>query len=366
MSYTYNLPKKIHCERASASHVQGIAVDTAKKYIYVSFTTSLCKYDLDGNLIGSVIGLTGHLGCLAFNRENGKVYGSIEYKHDGIGKGIIKALGNAELAEEDAFYIAIFDVDKIDRLDMDAEKDGVMTAVYLPEVVADYAGTGEGGAEHRYCCSGIDGTAIGPIFGAGKDSPTRLFVAYGVYGKVERNDNDHQVILQYDWREFEKVAKPLSQLAPHHSGIDCEEKYFLYTGNTTYGIQNLEYDAFTGDYFAAVYVGKKPEFPNYAMYRIDGSIAARDAELLGVGENGKLLTLKAAGEFHEASGVYGYRFPHGSTGLFSVGDGHFYISHHSRYEAESSTPEKKVYVYATDTNLYRLVEGTELFEPVND
>ena len=362
MSNINSLPKNIHCERASASHVQGIAIDTAHEHIYVSYTTSLCKYDINGNLLGSVIGLTGHLGCLDFNDGDGKVYGSIEYKHDGIGKGIIKALGNASLADEDAFYIAIFDVDKIDRLDMDAEKDGIMTAVYLPEVVADYSGTGEGGAEHRYCCSGIDGTAIGPIFGAGKDSPTRLFVAYGVYGKNERNDNDHQVILQYDWRKFAEVAKPLSQLAPHHSGIECEEKYFLYTGNTTYGIQNLEYDALTGDYFAAVYVGKKPQFPNYAMYRIDGSVAAEDAELVGVGEKGKLLTVKAAGEYHEESGIYGYRFPHGSTGLYSIGNGYFYISHHSRYEAENSTPEKRIYVYGTDTKLYKLVEGTELFE----
>ena len=357
-----NVPKKIRCERASASHVQGIATDTAHEYIYVSYTTSLCKYDINGNLIGSVIGLTGHLGCLDFNDGDGKVYGSIEYKHDAIGKGIIKALGNASLAEEDAFYMAIFDVDKIDRLDMDAEKDGVMTAVYLPEVVKDFKGVGENGQEHTYSCSGIDGTAIGPVFGAGKDSPTKLFVAYGVYGNVDRKDNDHQVILQYDWRSFSEVAKPLSQLAPHHSGIECEEKYFVQTGNTTYGIQNLEYDAFTGDYFAAVYVGKKPEYPNYAMYRIDGSVAAVDAPLKGLNESGKLLTLKKAGEYHAESGVYGYRFPHGSTGLYSFGDGNFYISHHYRYEAEDSTAEKKKYVFGSDVTLYKIKEDNELFE----
>ena len=359
-----NVPKKIRCERASASHVQGIAIDTAHEYIYVSYTTSLCKYDINGNLIGSVIGLTGHLGCLDFNDGDGKVYGSIEYKHDAIGKGIIKALGNASLAEEDAFYMAIFDVEKIDRLDMDAEKDGVMTAVYLPEVVKDFKGLGENGQDHTYSCSGIDGTTIGPVFGAGKDSPTKLFVAYGVYGNVDRKDNDHQVILQYDWKSFTEVAKPLSQLEPHHSGIECEEKYFVYTGNTTYGIQNLEYDAFTGDYFAAVYVGKKPEYPNYAMFRIDGSVAAVDAPLKGLNETGKLLTLKKAGEYHEESGVYGYRFPHGSTGLYSVGNGNFYISHHYRYEAADSTEEKKKYIFGTDTKLYALKEDDQLFELV--
>jgi len=360
----FEIPKKIHCERASASHVQGIAIDTAHKYIYISYTTSLCKYDMEGNLIGSVIGLTGHLGCLDFNDGDGKVYGSIEYKHDAIGKGIIKALGNASLADEDAFYIAIFDVDKIDRLDMDAEKDGVMMAVYLPEVVKDFKGVGENGEEHTYCCSGIDGTTIGPVPGAGKDSPTKLFVAYGVYGNNDRHDNDHQVILQYDWKSFSEAAQPLLQLAPHHSGIECEEKYFVYTGNTTWGIQNLEYDAFTGDYFAAVYLGKKPEFPNYAMFRVDGSVSARDEELRGVGENGEVLTLKQAGEYDEASGVYGYRFPHGSTGLYSFGNGYFYISHHMRYEAAESTPEKKIYVYGTDIKLYRYTDDNALFELV--
>lgn len=38
----------------------------------------------------------------------------------------------------DAFYVAIFDVDKITRPDMDAETDGRETAVYLKEVVDDY------------------------------------------------------------------------------------------------------------------------------------------------------------------------------------------------------------------------------------
>lgn len=48
-----------------------------------------------------------------------------------------------------------------------------------------------------------------------------------------------------------------------------DSKYFVYTGNTTYGIQNLEYNPCTGYMFAAVYQGKKPGFPNYPMYVID-------------------------------------------------------------------------------------------------
>jgi hypothetical protein len=45
----------------------------------------------------------------------------------------------------------------------------------------------------------------------------------------------------------------------HKSGPDAPEaKYFVYTGNTTFGVQNLEYDAYTGDFLAAVYNGRKP------------------------------------------------------------------------------------------------------------
>ena len=95
-------------------HIQGITVDLKKGFIYYSFTTKLIKATLSGEIVGSVDGLMGHLGCIDFNEEDGRVYGSLEYKNDSIGKGILRALGSGEQLE-DAFYIAIFDVDKIDR-----------------------------------------------------------------------------------------------------------------------------------------------------------------------------------------------------------------------------------------------------------
>ena len=196
-----SLPRSIDGGKWNTGHVQGITLDTAHQYVYYSFTTMLIKTDLQGNLIGTVDGLLGHLGCIDFNDEDGKVYGSLELKHDSIGQGIMKKLGK-QIAEEDSFYIAIFDVDKIDRVGMDAEKDGIMTAVYLPEVVDDYCSKAKDGKDHRYACSGIDGTAFGPVFGAPADSPSMLMVAYGVYGDNERTDNDYNVIMQFDWRKF--------------------------------------------------------------------------------------------------------------------------------------------------------------------
>src|SRR5690606_20923468 len=61
-----------------SGHVQGIAVDRQRGYIYYSFTDLLAKYDFHGNLIGTLVGWTGHLGDLDFNAADGHIYGSLE------------------------------------------------------------------------------------------------------------------------------------------------------------------------------------------------------------------------------------------------------------------------------------------------
>ena len=261
--------------------------------------------------MGSVKGLVGHLGCIAFNALDGKVYGSLEFKNDAIGKGILKSIGyTGEI--KDGFYIACFDVEKINRLDMDAERDGVMRAVFLQEVYDDYSADG-----HRLGCSGIDGTTFAPAIGETGEA-NRLYVAYGVYGDTTRDDNDHQVILQYDISNWDTYAQPLNQLNMHRCGpVNPDAKYFVYTGNTSWGIQNLEYDPYTGDLFAAVYKGQKPQFPNYSMFVIKGAQTPVWEELAGYGgEMGKVLALKGEGN----------DFSYGSTGIISLGDGRFYFS----------------------------------------
>ena len=68
--------KNQHSIRVSGfdtGHVQGLAVDAAGEYLYISFTTCLVKTDMAGNLVGSVKGLAGHLGCSAYCREDGRV-----------------------------------------------------------------------------------------------------------------------------------------------------------------------------------------------------------------------------------------------------------------------------------------------------
>ena len=194
-------PRRVSSGFWPEGHVQGIAIDEVGGYIYFSFTTILLKTDLAGNPVGSVCNIVGHLGCITFDPDRRRVYGSLELKHDAIGRGIVSRTGK-ELAAEDAFYLVSFDCDAITALNMDAEvtdDDGrsVMTALYLPDVVRDYTETDEvSGKPHRYGCSGIDGTAYGPVFGQSPDSQKKIMVCYGVYSDEERVDNDHQVILQ--------------------------------------------------------------------------------------------------------------------------------------------------------------------------
>ena len=311
-------------------HIQGIAVDRKGGYIYYSFTTKLVKATLDGEIIGSLDGLVGHLGCIAFNEDDGRVYGSLEYKNDNIGKGILNALGDSE-KYEDGFYIARFDVDKIDRLDIPAENSGIMNCIYLSEVVSDYLGVGKNkkGEEvpHRYGCSGIDGTTFAPLPAKSGDSKKYLYVSYGVYFDTEREDNDHQVILCYDIADWDSYARPLDQKNMHKSGPEKPlHKYFVYTGNTSFGVQNLEYDRHTDSILMAVYRGYKPEFPNYDLFALDLTREAKVEKLVGIGEEGELLSLKKIGKNREGEEIYGWYFPHGSTGLYSFGNGEWLIS----------------------------------------
>ena len=312
------------------SHVQGIAVDKKREYVYISFTTEFVKADMKGNVVGSVKGLLGHLGCIAYNYDDGKVYGTLEYKDDEIGKGIAHSTGKT--VSRNAFYIASFDVEKIDRIGMDAEKDNVMRTVFVNEVYNDFSAEG-----HRYGCAGMDGTTFAPIPGE-KNGKMYLYVAYGIYSDLDRDDNDYQIIVRYDTSDWDKYAQPLNQQNVHTSGPEKpDSKYFVYTGNTNYGIQNLEYDTATGYMFAAVYRGKKEEFPNYSMFAVDRTVSPCSEMLKGINEKHETLPLAKVFEQDEKTGIYGSRFPHGNTGMISLGDGYFYMSEPYRKEDRFGT-----------------------------
>lgn len=323
-------------------HVQGIAADTEKKFMYYSYTTDFCKYGFDGELAGSVGGFIGHIGCMCFDPERRKVYASLEYKNDEIGKGLHNRIGTGEV--KDGFYIVIFNVDEINETGLSSEDCGAVNAAYLCEVVNDYHADGLCGP-HKYGCSGIDGVTLMPLPGC-RDGKKYLAVAYGIYGDVNRTDNDNQVILFYDTDEIEKCARPLTQSAPHTSGPLCRFRTFLYTGNTTYGVQNLEYDPYTGNTFVCVYPGKKQQYENYYLFVIDGRKPAVLTDVKGTGEVGLNLSL--------LPGQSSY-FPYGSTGVASLSDGRFYISEPSRTQNGGNTTEVVMYSYSEETGFTRLI-----------
>lgn len=333
------LPSTVFSGYQGKHHVQGIAVDVKRGCIYFSFTTRLIKTDLRGNLIGSVDGLTGHLGCLTVNPADGRIYGSIEYKDDKIGVGIA---GEAAKNRESAFYIAIFDGSKITRPDMKPTDNNVMSTVYLGNVVKDYYAKVKNQGktvDHRYGCSGIDGVSFGPKPGKTMAEPV-LYVAYGIYGDTERTDNDYQVLLTYDTSDWKKYERPLEQDNPHHSGpAKYLNRYFVYTGNTNWGIQNLDYDPDTNSLLAAVYKGKKSDFPNFSLFSIDLDNPAKMEKLRGFDskEKGLVLPLRKMGIFDEKSNTYGWHFKDGATGICCLGNGLFYISRNSSKPQQSST-----------------------------
>ena len=344
----FHFPKDIFSGSYKTGHCQGIAVDAERGYVYYSFTTAIIKTDLTGKLVGSAYGLLGHLGCIAYNPADNRVYGSLEYKNDAIGRGILKANGQESI--DDGFYIAIIDCEKLNRIDMDAANDGVMTAVYLRDVVEDYhAAVTENGREvlHRYGCSGIDGLTIAPV--PGTDGPRdHVIVAYGIYSDTERADNDHQVLLSYPLSALTEYEKPLSQDTMHHSGPETPEaKYFVFTGNTNWGIQNLEYDPYTGNFFACVYTGKKPQFPNPPMFVIDGHKPAVKQKLAGLAEEGLTLSLDAA------TGRNGLPFGYGSTGFYAFGNGYYAVSQDGHTEAGHDT---HVRLYRMENGQFVIVE----------
>ena len=236
------------------------------------------KTDLQGNVLGSVNGLLGHLGCLEFNAEDGRVYGSLEYKNDGI-----------------------------------------------------------------------DGVSFGPAFGM-KDDRNYLTVAYGVYGDTTRTDNDYQVLLQYDIASWHDYERTISQEKMHQEGpAEPDGQYFVFTGNTSYGVQNLEYDPQSGLWLMAVYNGKKSCYPNYSLFAADGSSKPAKQTLKGVPYRAEawVVPLAELGEKDAASGISGWKKAMGSTGLESLGNRHYLVAK-SFSTQEGSGAKLRIYRFDPD------------------
>ena len=350
------------------SHCQGSAVDDALEYMYFSFTTKLVKVRIaTGEVVGTVSGWSGHLGDLTY--YDGKIYGSLEYYYP-IG----------------SFYVAVFDGEKIVG---ETSHEACMCTMYLSEVNYDY--THQLGEEwsieedpnaegHAYGCSGIDGISIGKIPG-GDGEDIALMVCYGIYGNTFRSDNDYQVMLQYDLDSFlsfdssgrtsikRECGDILDQNHYHTKGPNLSAKYFIYTGNTTYGVQNLEYDTLSDTYIMAVYDGAKEAFPNYDVFYLDGKAKPVYQELnLGTrqelyrdlpnssGEetmdHGYTLSLAQVGVKDMDSGIWGSNNTGADmdTGVVHLYGNYYYIAQTDTTSDDLETATARLFFYDRDND----------------
>jgi hypothetical protein len=330
-------------------HVQGVAIDKKNGYLYYSYTNKIVKSDLEGNIIGSISGFFGHIGCIDYNEDDGKVYASLEYKHDVIGQIVLSGSNVAE-AFDDGFYVAIFDVDKITKGDYNiSEHPDMMKTVFLPEVLADYKGNGfnKNGEEvpHKYGCSGIDGLCIAPLPGE-KSRNKFLYVAYGIYSDVTRDDNDHQVILCYDLNSFSDYAKAFDQKAMHTDGPGkADYRFFVYTGNTEFGVQNMSYDEKSNLILMATYPGAKKEFDNYSLFAIDLTQKPSEGKIKGTNESGLALSLRSSDSTGKKP-LSGWHAKLGVFGMCYIDDGYYYLAESIKENGKYSA---NIYLHRFDT-----------------
>jgi hypothetical protein len=122
------------------------------------------------------------------------------------------------------------------------------------------------------------------------------------------------VLLQYNVSDWSRYASPLVETAPHHLGpATLAGKYFVRTGNTRFGVQNLAYDEVLRRWFMGVYQGDKPSFPNYLLFAVDAATQPRSADLVGVTgahgsrwTQGKLIALSPDGLQDHSTGIRGW------------------------------------------------------------
>jgi len=328
------------------SHCQGIAVDRQNEYIYYSYTHTFVKCDFKGNVIGTITGIKGHLGDVCFNEEDGKVYSTLNPP----GK---KAL-----------YVAIIDVDNLDEIGLNAAKSGLIRTVHIKDAFADFSATvtvNEKEYKKRYGVSGLDGITFGPSFETGKGN--FLTVACGILSETERPDNNYQILLQYDISTWWKIySEPLSYKTYHQSGPACNGKYFLYTGNTNYGVQTMTYFDEMNLWLLNVYQTKKSSYRKYTLFTIDGDIKPVEKELLGQPEPDvqKVLTLYRDGDYDSKNDIYGWYSEKGSLGIEYIGDCLFYIIHPFKTWYETQTAVAYLYVWdSSQSSPFTLAAGID-------
>ena len=199
-------------------HMQGFS--KSENFMYWSFTDSIVKTTMNGTVKCQAEIHGGHLGDIDY--YDGKIYGSY----------LKNSLPGHAWEDWTGFKIYVFNAD-----DLQVEK-------ILNLDICDYYKSITCTPEDTRGFQGIDGVAIAPDPVSGEMS---MFVACALYtGEKYAN----QIILQFTL-DGEYITE-------HH----------IPTGNTVYGIQNLDYDAENKEFWFTTYGASQPYQPKEVLYCI--------------------------------------------------------------------------------------------------
>ena len=323
----------------TTNHVQGVATNLFGDIFYYCFTDRLVVQKSNGEIVGSVVGIPGHMGDLAFNPDDGRVY--VSYMKIATSD----FARQTEMRNQKNAYVLIFDVDKIDRMNM--SPDGIVTCVYVGEKIQELANTHGYDYGTKYDDLNIGGKygvvnalgnlAIGPAFGE-NDGKTYVTCVLSQPGNAlstdsgkfayDREDNDYFVIAQFDVAELNRYEVPFSGLDEASGPKDFDGMYFYYAGQHDYGVQVMSYDAYRNMYVLATYALQNSSlegattFPNYTTYYLDAN-KVETGTLIGNGEEiGDIVTEKF-GKTDETTGIKGWSVWY-DVGFVSLGDGFYY------------------------------------------
>ncbi len=345
-------------------HLQSFAIDDDMQYIYASFTHDLVKVAVDtGEIVGTVTGFPGHLGGLTY--YDGRVYGALNYK------------GRS--------YLTVFECDEVTGTRTYDLKDETfidcMSTILLHEPTNDYNADP---ALANYGMCGIDGITTGKAPDTGE---TVLMVSYSINGDTDEEDYDYDynILIQYNFDTFlEPDGSGGTQIKPDYKylygpadnpGPTHSNKYFIYTGNTNYGVQNLEYDSVSNDYILAVYRGNTSDFSKFIMYHVDCDVPIQEnvtLEYLGKNaeayaekglDKGNVLTLAQIGEVGIDGVVWGsFQNPEGGvdTGIEHLYGDYFFVSNSAEDGAGTDiwTATAMLYQYDRENDVYNKVNAT--------
>lgn len=203
-------------------HMQGFTSDG--KHMYWSFTDTVVKTTLKGTVRRCVPVSGGHLGDIDY--FEGKLYASF----------MGDALPGHAWNDWTSFKICVFDADTLELEKM------------INLDICDYYKSLKGTDADTRGFQGIDGVAFGKIPGT---EEWRMFVACAL-DTGEKYENN--ILLRFTV-----------------DGV-YETEYPIKTGNTVFGIQNLDYDATTGEFWFSTYGGGEPFMPKETLYKTDVNI----------------------------------------------------------------------------------------------